>query len=64
MDKKPKSKTPYVSTFVIKTANNRVLYSKPLSAEPTHRSSVSGKFVSRDEMKSAFITASLRLKKA
>ena len=64
MDKKPKSKSLYVSTFVIKTANNRVLYTKPLSAEPTPRSSLSGKFVSRDEMKSAFKTASLRLKKA
>jgi hypothetical protein len=64
MDKKLKPKNLYVSTFVIKTANNRVLYTKPLSAEPTHRSSLSGKFVSRDEMKSAFKTASLRLKKA
>lgn len=64
MDKKPKNKKVYVTTFTLKTANNRVLLSTSTHKDSALRTSASGKFVSRDELKEAFKAASRKLKSA
>ena len=64
MDKKPKTKKFYVTKLILKTANSRVVLTTNSHKDSAFRSSVSGKFVSRDELKEAFKTASRKLKSA
>lgn len=63
MERATKSKKVYVTLFTIKSANNRVQSTKT-GREPLSRNYANGKFVSRDELKSAFKTASRKLKSA
>lgn len=66
MDKKPGKKKIYVTTYTLKRANNAVVSEKTSGSSGTfvYRSSSSGKFVSRDELKDAFKSASRKLKSA
>lgn len=63
MDKKPTSKKFYVTTFTIKNAN-KILSEKSGKTYAVHRSNSTGQFLSRDELRAAFKTASRKLKSA
>ena len=68
MDKKPPTKKIYVTSYTLKSANYKIVSEKTIrgsgSGAYASRSSLSGKFVSRDELKDAFKTASRKLKSA
>jgi hypothetical protein len=64
MDKKPKSKKIYVTSYTLKSANSKVVSEKTYGKGFVVRHSASGKFVTRDELKDAFKTASRKLKSA
>lgn len=63
MDKAKTTKRIHVSTYTVKAANNKVLSSKNAS-NALSRAPATGKFVSRDELKTAFKNAAQKLKSA
>ena len=66
MDKKTSNKKIYVTSYTLKRANSAVVSEKTSGKSGTfvYRSTASGKFVSRDELKDAFKAASRKLKSA
>lgn len=64
MDKKTKGKKIYVTSHTLKSANNKVASDRTCGKAFVGRHSSAGKFVTRDELKDAFKTASRKLKSA
>lgn len=64
MDKKYKGKKIYVTSYTLQSANSRVVSERTSDKTFVVRSSATGKFVSREELKDAFRTASRKLKSA